>query len=130
MEKLKKDLYLSKKNKLFSTSFMKESFGEFIRIKRNEIGLTQTQFAARIGVEAAALSKIETGKKILAEDRLPSLAEVFNIDLAIIKEEYFSEKIAKVLYQNKCSEKTLVLAEQKMQYIKSKNLQQTQIKFG
>ena len=129
MEKLKKDLYLSKKNKLFSTSFMKESFGEFIRIKRNEIGLTQTQFAARIGVEAAALSKIETGKKILAEDRLPSLAEVFNIDLAIIKEEYFSEKIAKVLYQNKCSENTLALAEQKMQYIKSKNLQQTQINF-
>ena len=129
MEKLKKDLYLSKKNKLFSTSFMKESFGEFIRIKRNEIGLTQTQFAARIGVEAAALSKIETGKKILAEDRLPSLAEVFNIDLVIIKEEYFSEKIAKVLYQNKCSENTLVLAEQKMQYIKSKNLQQTQINF-
>ena len=108
---------------------MKESFGEFIRIKRNEIGLTQTQFAARIGVEAAALSKIETGKKILAEDKLPSLAEVFNIDFTIIKEEYFSEKIAKVLYQNKCSENTLVLAEQKMQYIKSKNLLQTQIQF-
>ena len=106
---------------------MKESFGEFIKKNRTERGLTQTQFAAQIGVEAAALSKIENGKKVLGEKSLPTLAKIFKIDLKTLKEEYFSEKIAHVLYNNKCSENTLVLAEQKMHYIKNKKTEQMKL---
>lgn len=107
---------------------MKETFGEFIKKNRNQRGFTQTQFAAKIGIDTAAVSKIENGKTVLSEERLPALAEVFDMDLKILKEEYFSEKIAHVLYNNKCSENTLVLAEQKMQYIRSKNVKQITLK--
>ncbi len=107
---------------------MKETFGEFIRKSRNERGLTQTQFAAKIGVDAAAVSKIETGKNVLNEEKLPSLAKLFEMDLKTIKEEYYSEKIAHVLYNKKCSENTLILAEQKLQYIRNKKVKQITLK--
>lgn len=107
---------------------MKETFGEFIRKNRNSKKLTQTQFAAQIGVDAAAVSKIENGKTVLNEDKLPALAKLFEMDLKTIKEEYFSERIAHVLYNNKCSENTLVLAEQKMQYIRNKKVKQITLK--
>jgi transcriptional regulator with XRE-family HTH domain len=107
---------------------MKETFGEFIRKIRNYKGLTQTQFAAQIGVDAAAVSKIENGKTVLNEDKLPALAKLFGMDLKTIKEEYFSERIANLLYNNKCSENTLVLAEQKMQYIRNKKVKQITLK--
>lgn len=107
---------------------MKETFGEFIRKNRNDRRLTQTQFAAQIGVDAAAVSKIENSKMILSEDKLPALAKLFEMDIKTLKEEYFSEKIAHVLYNNKCSENTLVLAEQKMQYIKNKKVKQITLK--
>jgi|WetSurMetagenome_2_1015567.scaffolds.fasta_scaffold162917_1 HTH-type transcriptional regulator, competence development regulator len=103
---------------------MKETFGEFIRKNRTQRGLTQTQFAAKIGIDAAAASKIENGKLVLNEDKLPALAKMFEIDLKTIKEEFFSEKIAHILYDNKCSENTLVLAEEKIKYIKNKKIKQ------
>jgi len=107
---------------------MKETFGEFIRKNRKQRGLTQTQFAAKIGIDAASVSKIETGKFILSEERLPALAKFCEMDIKTLREEYFSERIAHVLYNNKCSENTLVLAEQKMQYIKSKKVKQIILK--
>jgi transcriptional regulator with XRE-family HTH domain len=121
-------LNLAKNTKIYFTSKMKETFGEFIRKNRNVRRLTQTQFAAQIGIDAAAVSKIEKGKAVLNKEKLPALATLFKMDLKTLKEEYFSEKIAHVLYNNKCSENTLVLAEQKMQYIKSKKVKQMTLK--
>jgi HTH-type transcriptional regulator, competence development regulator len=119
---------LVKNTKIYFASKMKETFGEFIRKNRKVRDLTQTKLAAFIDIDAAALSKIENGKTVLNEEKLPALAKLFEMDLKIIKEEYFSEKIANVLYKNKCSENTLVLAEQKLQYIRNKKVKQTTLK--
>jgi transcriptional regulator with XRE-family HTH domain len=103
---------------------MKESFAEYIRTKRNELGYTQTKLAAALEIDAASLSKIETGKKALDEDKLPIIAKIFKADLKILKEEYLSEKIAFALIKYQSSEKILVLAEQKYKYFKSKKVKQ------
>lgn len=100
---------------------MKIKFGDYIRTLRTEKGLTLTQLGAQIGVDSGALSKIETGKKTLDEKTLPKLAKVFKLNLSELRDEYFSEVIAYEIYENKCSEKVLVLAEEKVKYIKSKN---------
>ncbi len=103
---------------------MKESFAEFIRNKRNELGLTQTKLAAALELDAASLSKIETGKKVLDEDKLKILAKIFKIDLKTLKEEYLSEKIAHTLIKYQSPERILILAEQKVKYYKSKKVKQ------
>ncbi len=101
---------------------MKETFGEYIKRLRTENGFTLTQLAAKLDLDSANLSKIENNKREFDERRLTLLSEVFNLDISKLRTEFFSDFIAKKLYENNCDEETLVLAEEKVAYLKSKNL--------
>lgn len=101
---------------------MKETFGEYIKRLRTENVLTLTQLAAKLDLDSANLSKIENNKREFDEKRLELLANVFNLDLAQLRTEFFSDIIAKKIYENNCDSETLILAEQKVEYLKSKNL--------
>lgn len=103
---------------------MSESFGEYIRILRNQHGYTLTQLAAKLGIDSGALSKIETQKKQLDPKILNCLCTVFNLEKNRIKNEYFSEKVAKILFDNQCSEEVLSIAAQKIKLLKTKNIKQ------
>lgn len=104
------------------TSQMKETFGEYIKRLRTENELTLTQLAAKLDLDSANLSKIENNKREFDEKRLELLANVFNLNLAHLRTEFFSDIIAKKIYENNCDSETLILAEQKVEYLKSKNL--------
>ncbi|MFN7186520.1 MAG: helix-turn-helix domain-containing protein [Cyclobacteriaceae bacterium] len=108
---------------------MKETFGEYVRKLRTEKELTLTQLAAQLGIDSANLSKIETGKREFDEKKLIKLSKIFKLDSNTLKEEFYSEKIARKIYEADCSENTLVLAEQKVKYLKQKNLKQTDLDF-
>lgn len=112
------------------TSRMKASFGEYIRKLRTENGMTLTQLAAQLDLDSANLSKIENGKREFDEKRLEKLAGVFNLKLDDIKTEFFSDLFAKKMYENNCSIETLMVAEEKVNYLKSKNVKQGEIKFN
>ncbi|WP_185116161.1 helix-turn-helix domain-containing protein [Chryseobacterium hispalense] len=101
---------------------MKETFGEYIKRLRTEKELTLTQLAAKLDLDSANLSKIENNKRVFDEKRLGLLANIFNLDLAQLRTEFFSDIIAKKIYENNCDSATLILAEQKVEYLKSKNL--------
>jgi len=49
--------------------------GQNLKARRRELGLTQTQLAARVGVSQAYLSRIETGTRVADTDLLARLAE-------------------------------------------------------
>ena len=100
---------------------MKETFGEYIKRLRTENELTLTQLAAKLDLDSANLSKIENNKREFDEKRLELLANVFNLDLAQLRTEFFSDIIPKKIYENNCDSETLILAEQKVEYLKSKN---------
>jgi len=101
---------------------MEETFGEYIRRLRTENELTLTQLAAKLDLDSANLSKIENNKREFDEKRLELLAIVFKLDLAELRTEFFSDFIAKKIYDNNCDSETLILAEKKVEYLKSKNL--------
>jgi transcriptional regulator with XRE-family HTH domain len=109
---------------------MKISFGEYIRKLRTEKGMTLTQLAALLELDSANLSKIENGKREFDEKRLEKLATVFSLKLDDIKTEFFSDLFAKKIYENNCSIETLMVAEEKVNYLKSKNVIQGEIKFN
>ena len=73
-------------------------------------------------LDSANLSKIENNKSEFDEKRLELLAKVFNLDLSKLRTEFFSDIIAKKIYSNNCDSETLILAEQKVEYLKTKNL--------
>ena len=112
------------------TSRMKTGFGEYIRKLRTENRMTLTQLAAQLELDSANLSKIENGKREFDEKRLEKLATVFSLKLDDIKTEFFSDLFAKKIYENNCSMETLMVAEEKVNYLKSKNVKQGEIKFN
>ena len=108
---------------------MKATFGEYIRQLRTNKGLTLTQLASQLDLDSANLSKIENGKREFDEKRLEKLATAFDLDLEKLKVEYFGDQFAKKMYAYNCSTETLIVAEEKVNYLKSKNVKQTEIKF-
>ena len=108
---------------------MKATFGEYIRQLRTDNGLTLTELAALLKLDSANLSKIENGKREFDEKRLDKLASAFSLDIEKLKVEYYGDQFAKKMYEFKCSPETLIVAEEKMNYLKSINIKQTEIKF-
>ena len=108
---------------------MKATFGEYIRQLRTDKGFTLTELAALLKLDSANLSKIENGKREFDEKRLEKLATAFDLDIEKLKIEYFGDQFAKKMYAYNCSTETLIVAEEKVNYLKSKNVKQTEIKF-
>ncbi len=108
---------------------MKETFGQYIRQLRNSKGYNLTKLAAMLDIDSGALSKIETDKKVFDDKLLPKLAKIFDLDLPKLKDEYYSETIAKVLCEKHYSNGLLALAEEKVKYIRSKKTKQAKLKF-
>ena len=98
------------------------SFGKYLREIRLENNLTLTQMGAKLGIDSANLSKIENGKRNFDEKKIVVLAEEFNIDINEIKKEFYSEKIAKIIYKEKDAYDFLKIAEIKVRYFKSINV--------
>lgn len=108
---------------------MKATFGEYIRQLRTDKGFTLTELAALLKLDSANLSKIENGKREFDEKRLDKLANAFDLDIEKLKVEYFGDQFAKKMYAYNCSTETLIVAEEKVNYLKSINVKQTEIKF-
>ena len=106
---------------------MKETFGSYIKKNIIQNGLTLTQLAAKLELDSANLSKIENGKREFDEKRLPLLSKTFKIELKDLKIEYFGDFIARKLYENNCSTESLVVAERKVNYMRSKSSKQTKL---
>ena len=108
---------------------MKATFGEYIKQLRTDNGLTLTQLAFQLDLDSANLSKIENGKREFDEKRLEKLATAFNLDIDKLKIEYFGDQFAKKMYAYNCPTETLIVAEEKVNYLKSVNIKQGEINF-
>jgi HTH-type transcriptional regulator, competence development regulator len=117
-------LFLSNIDKKNIASQMEKTLGQYIKKIRTKNGLTLTQLAAQIDMDSANLSKIENSKRSINEKRLEKFAHIFDLDIDNLKAEYYSELIAKKIYQSNCIEETLMLAEQKVKYLKNQSYRQ------
>lgn len=106
---------------------MKATFGEYIRQLRTDKGFTLTELAALLKLDSANLSKIENGKREFDEKRLEKLANAFDLDFEKLKTEYFGDQFAKKMYAYNCSTETLIVAEEKVNYLKSINAKQAKL---
>jgi transcriptional regulator with XRE-family HTH domain len=100
---------------------MKTTFGEYIRLLRNDKELTLTQLAAKLNLDSANLSKIENGKRDFDEKRLPKLAKIFGLNLKELRNEYVTDQIGKQIYETNCTKQLLQVAEEKAEYRRTLN---------
>lgn len=59
--------------------------GERIAAIRKEHGLTQRELAQKVGVSHGHIGRIETGKYTMRIDTLQRIADVFNMEVELIK---------------------------------------------
>ena len=100
------------------TSQIKTPFGQYIKLLRTNQGLTLTQLAAQLDLDSANLSKIENGLREFDEKRLVKMASIFKLNLESLKTEFFSDFFAKKLFQSECSTQALIVAEEKVKYLR------------
>ena len=66
-------------------------------------------------------------KREFDEKRLDKLANAFELDFEKLKTEYFGDQFAKKMYAYNCSTETLIVAEEKVNYLKSINAKQAKL---
>ncbi|MEY2521050.1 MAG: Helix-turn-helix domain [Verrucomicrobiota bacterium] len=76
---------------------MSKSFGDFIRDKRRQCGLTQREVAQALGLKSIAfLSDIEAGNRKPAHHLIPALAQVLKTDMELLKSHDIRSPLAEV----------------------------------
>jgi transcriptional regulator with XRE-family HTH domain len=108
---------------------IKESFGEHIRKLREENGLPLRKVAAVLDIDPSTLSKIERGARSANKEVIPILAELFKVDPETLGLILLSDKVAYDLMQEENSNEILKVAEEKIKYLKTKNLEQGRLDF-
>ena len=102
----------------------KESFGEHIRALRESQKLPLRKVAAALDLDPSTLSKIERGERTANKEMLPLLADLFNESEEELGLILMSDKVAYDLVEEENPDQILKVAEEKIKYLKNKNLQQ------
>ena len=105
------------------------SFGRFIKEQREKYGWTQTEFGAKIGINAFAISKIENGSQKFSKTKLKVLAELFEIEFQKVNDLFYADKFAVEAYKNNCTDNVFLVADDNVKYLKSTNAKQAKIDF-
>lgn len=102
----------------------KESFGEHIRALRENQGLPLRKVAAVLDIDPSTLSKIERGERSANKEMLPIFASLFNKSEETLGLILMSDKVAYELMLEENPNQILKAAEEKIKYLKNKNLEQ------
>lgn len=94
--------------------------GELIRSEREKKGLLLRQLAAQLDIDASILSKIERGERKVTREQILKIADTLCLDKNELLIQYLSEKIAYELVDEETAKQTLKAAEEKVDYLKSK----------
>jgi transcriptional regulator with XRE-family HTH domain len=105
------------------------SFGHFIKGERDKHGWTQTEFGAKIGINAFAISKIENGSQKFSKTKLKILAELLEMEFQKVNDLFYADKFAVEAYKNHCSDNVFIVADSNVKYLKSTNTKQAKINF-
>jgi transcriptional regulator with XRE-family HTH domain len=108
---------------------IKESFGEYIKRLREEHKLPLRKVASVLDLDPSTLSKIERGERTANKEMLPLLAEVFSKNEKELSLILFSDKVAYQIMDEENPNEILKVAEEKIQYLKNKNVKQDLLKF-
>lgn len=94
------------------------SFGHYIKTEREKRNWTQTDFGARVGINATAISRIENGSQTFSKCKLEELARILAVDIQKIIDLFYADKFATEALKNHCSDMVFELAEENVKYLK------------
>lgn len=66
-----------------------EQFGEFLKTRRTNRNLTQTEIAEALGTYGSTISLVESGKRVLKEELFNSWAKAYHMKPKSLRQAYF-----------------------------------------
>ncbi|MEZ5009581.1 MAG: helix-turn-helix transcriptional regulator [Chitinophagales bacterium] len=100
-----------------------KTIGQILRNKRQALGLLLRQVSAYVDIDQAILSKIERNERKPTKEMLEKLAEILKVDKDELLVQFISDKIAYEIADEDCASKVLKVAEKKVKYLKSHQIQ-------
>ncbi|GAB6395542.1 MAG: helix-turn-helix transcriptional regulator [Bacteroidales bacterium] len=97
-----------------------ETFGEYIRQLRINAGLPIRKIAAQLDIDATLLGKIERDERPANKNVIAGIAKIFNQDEEDLLKRFLSDQIAYKILNEDADIEVLKVAEQKVEYLKSK----------
>lgn len=109
---------------------VKESFGEYIRRLRENKRLPIRKVAAALDIDPSTLSKIERGERSANKVMILKLSKIYKVSEDSLGLLYLSDKVANDLLKEGNSTEILKVAERKIEYLRARNVKQTNIDFS
>lgn len=69
------------------------SFGEYLRNRREQLGLPLRKVAAELDIDTSILSKIERNERVATKEMLPTLAKTLEIQEKEIQIEFIQSTV-------------------------------------
>lgn len=69
------------------------SIAEFVKLKRNAVGLTQHELAAKAGVGLRFIREVEQGKSTLRLDKVNQVLQLFGHQLGPVRTSPLEDKL-------------------------------------
>ena len=92
----------------------KETFGDYIRKRREKKNLPLRKVAAHLDIDTSTLSKVERGERPASNDYLKPLADILKLDLKEVQSKFIADKINKDFGQMEHLTHGLKAAEQQI----------------
>ena len=95
-------------------------FGEQIRALREGANLSLREVAEKMGIDTSLLGKIERNERKPTKEQIKQVAKFFILDEKDLLKEFLSDQIAYKILEEDADLDTLRVAEEKIQYLKTK----------
>lgn len=100
------------------------AFGDQIRALREAVNLPLRKVAAELDIDPSTLSKIERGERSASKEMIPIFARMYNASFEELNIMFLSDRVAEELVYEQDHEEILKVAEEKIKYLKSKEVNQ------
>ena len=97
-----------------------KTFGEIIRVERENKGLFLRQVAAALDIDQAVISKFEKGERKPSREQVMKFAKYYKLDKELLIVAWLSDKVVYELQDEKLANEALKAAEEKINYNKKK----------
>ncbi len=97
-----------------------KTFGEIIRVERENKGLFLRQVAAALDIDQAVISKFEKGERKPSREQVIKFAKYYTLDKELLIVAWLSDKVVYELQDEKLANEALKAAEEKINYNKKK----------
>lgn len=97
-----------------------QTFGETLRSLREKKGMPLRKLAALLDIDQSTLSKIERNERRANSGLIEKLSKIFKADKKELHINFISDKVAYELLDDESSYDILKVAEEKIEYLKSK----------